>query len=361
MMSNVKKKDVPLISISLVAILFIAAALSLFPQQSADAANAIYTFVTRTLGSAVQVLVLLAMGLVIYLATSKYGNIRLGEGKPEYSTLSWLFMFICAGLGSSTLYWGVAEWAYYYQTPGLNIAPRSQQALEFSVPYSFFHWGISAWATYTLASLIMAYHFHVRKNKGLSLSGIIAAITGVRPQGPWGKLVDLMFLIATVGALTISLVVTAATFTRGLSALTGLPDNFTVQAFVILLSGGIFCLSSWIGINNGLQRLSKMVGWGAFLLPLLVLIVGPTEFITNSIINAIGLTTQNFLQMSLFTDPLGDGSFTRNWTVFYWLWWISYTPGVAMFVTRVSRGRKIKEVIWGLISAAPSVAGSSSA
>ncbi|MGS0257006.1 BCCT family transporter, partial [Escherichia coli] len=129
MMSNVKKKDVPLISISLVAILFIAAALSLFPQQSADAANAIYTFVTRTLGSAVQVLVLLAMGLVIYLATSKYGNIRLGEGKPEYSTLSWLFMFICAGLGSSTLYWGVAEWAYYYQTPGLNIAPRSQQAL----------------------------------------------------------------------------------------------------------------------------------------------------------------------------------------------------------------------------------------
>ena len=265
------------------------------------------------------------MGLVIYLATSKYGNIRLGEGKPEYSTLSWLFMFICAGLGSSTLYWGVAEWAYYYQTPGLNIAPRSQQALEFSVPYSFFHWGISAWATYTLASLIMAYHFHVRKNKGLSLSGIIAAVTGVRPQGPWGKLVDLMFLIATVGALTISLVVTAATFTRGLSALTGLPDNFTVQAFVILLSGGIFCLSSWIGINNGLQRLSKMVGWGAFLLPLLVLIVGPTEFITNSIINAIGLTTQNFLQMSLFTDPLGDGSFTRNWTVFYWLWWISYT------------------------------------
>ncbi len=93
-----------------------------------------------------------------------------------------------------------------------------------------------------------------------------------------------MFLIATVGALTISLVVTAATFTRGLSALTGLPDNFTVQAFVILLSGGIFCMSSWIGINNGLQRPSKMVGWGAFLLPLVVLLVGPTEFITNNVI-----------------------------------------------------------------------------
>lgn len=312
MLSNVKKKDVPLIAISLAAIVFIAATLSLFPHQTAQAADSIFNGVTRLLGSTVQVLVLLALGLVLYLATSKYGNIRLGEGKVEYSTLSWLFMFICAGLGSSTLYWGVAEWAYYYQTPGLNIAPHSPKALEYSIPYSFFHWGVSAWATYTLASLIMAYHFHVRKNKGLSLSGIISAITGVSPQGFWGRLVDLMFLIATVGALTISLVVTAATFTRGLSALTGLPDNFTVQAFVILLSGGIFCMSSWIGINNGLQRLSKMVGWGAFLLPLVVLLVGPTEFITNNIINAVGLTTQNFLQMSLFTDPLGDGAFTRN-------------------------------------------------
>lgn len=111
---------------------FIAAALSLFPQQSADAANAIYTFVTRTLGSAVQVLVLLAMGLVIYLATSKYGNIRLGEGKPEYSTLSAVYVYLCRFRFFYALL-GVAEWAYYYQTHGLNIAPRSQQALEFSV------------------------------------------------------------------------------------------------------------------------------------------------------------------------------------------------------------------------------------
>ncbi|EAO0164604.1 BCCT family transporter [Salmonella enterica] len=349
MLSNVKKKDVPLIAISLVVILLIATVLSLFPQQSAQAADTLFNGITRLLGSAVQLLVLLILGLVIWLATGRYGNIRLGEGKAEYSTLSWLFMFICAGLGSSTLYWGVVEWAYYYQTPGLNIAPLTPKALEYSLPYSFFHWGVSAWATYTLASLIMAYHFHVRKNNGLSLSGIISAITGVNPQGFWGRLVDLMFLIATVGALTISLVVTAATFTRGLSALTGLPDNFTVQACVILLSGGIFCISSWTGINNGMKRLSNIAGWGAFLLPLIVLIAGPTEFITNNIINSVGLTAQNFLQMSLFTDPLGDGAFTRNWTVFYWLWWISYTPGVAMFVTRVSRGRKIKEVVWALL------------
>lgn len=92
---------------------------------------------TRLLGSTVQVLVLLALGLVLYLATSKYGNIRLGEGKVEYSTLSWLFMFICAGLGSSTLYWGVAEWAYYYQTPGLNICPAIAESAGIQHPLLF--------------------------------------------------------------------------------------------------------------------------------------------------------------------------------------------------------------------------------
>lgn len=150
-MSNVKKKDVPLISISLVAILFHRSCIKPFPTTIGRRGQRNIHFCYAYVRFRRTVLVLLAMGLVIYLATSKYGNIRLGEGKPEYSTLSWLFMFICAGLGSSTLYWGVAEWAYYYQTPGLNIAPRSQQALEFSVltPSST---GASAPGQHTLAS-----------------------------------------------------------------------------------------------------------------------------------------------------------------------------------------------------------------
>lgn len=348
-MKSNAKKDLPLIIVSLIMIAIIASTLSLFPQQSANIASVIFDGVTNMLGSFIQGLVLCILLLVLYIAISKYGNIRLGEGKTEYTTLSWLFMFICAGLGSSTLYWGVIEWAYYYQTPGLNIPPYSHEALLYSVSYSFFHWGVSAWATYALASLIMAYHFHVRKNKGLSLSGIISAILGINPAGFWGKLVDLIFLISTVGALTISLVVTAATFSRGLTTLTGIPDNFISQALVILVAAVIFCLSSWIGIDKGIQRMGKIVGYGTFILAFLVLIVGPGEFIMNNIINSIGLTTSHFLQMSLFTDPLGHGKFTHDWTVFYWLWWISYTPGVAMFVTRISHGRKIKEVIWALL------------
>jgi len=141
---NKKQIDVFLITVSLIAVLLTVIGLAVFPSQAEQAANQLFEIATRTFGTSVQVLVFGSSLAVLYLAFSKYGNIRFGSGKPEYSTPTWVFMFICAGMGSSTLYWGVMEWAYYYQTPGLNIAAQSSQALEYSVSYSFFHWGISA-------------------------------------------------------------------------------------------------------------------------------------------------------------------------------------------------------------------------
>ncbi|ANY87515.1 MULTISPECIES: BCCT family transporter [Pseudomonas] len=349
MSHNNKKIDVFLITVSLIAVLLTVIGLALYPAQAESMANQLFELSTRTFGTSVQVLVFGSSLAVLYLAFSKYGNIRLGAGKPEYSTATWVFMFICAGMGSSTLYWGVMEWAYYYQTPGLNIAPMSAQALEYSVSYSFFHWGISAWSIYALASLAMAYHFHVRKKSGLNLASIIEAVTGFKATGPVGRTVDLIFLLTMMGALTVSLALTASTLTRGLSDLAGTPNTFTVQLMVIGAVALLFSLSSYIGIDGGLQRLSKMVCIGALLFALVVLLVGPTQFTVNNTANAIGLMIQQYVHMSLFTDPAGDGAFTRNWTVFYWLWWVSYAPGVAMFVARVSRGRQIKEVVFALL------------
>lgn len=349
MSHNNKKIDVFLITVSLIAVLLTVIGLAVYPAQAESMANHLFELSTRTFGTSVQVLVFGSSLAVLYLAFSKYGNIRLGAGKPEYSTATWVFMFICAGMGSSTLYWGVMEWAYYYQTPGLNIAPMSAQALEYSVSYSFFHWGISAWSVYALASLAMAYHFHVRKKSGLNLASIIEAVTGFKATGPVGRTVDLIFLLTMMGALTVSLALTASTLTRGLSDLAGTPNTFTVQLMVIGAVALLFSLSSYIGIDGGLQRLSKMVCIGALLFAVVVLLVGPTQFTINNTANSIGLMIQQYVHMSLFTDPAGDGAFTRNWTVFYWLWWVSYAPGVAMFVARVSRGRQIKEVVFALL------------
>lgn len=334
---------------TLAAVLVTVFALTQWPVQAAATASSLFEWATRSFGALVQILVFGCVLACLALVFSKYGNVRLGEDKPEYSTLSWVFMFICAGMGSSTMYWGMMEWVYYYQSPGLHIASGSRDALEYSISYSFFHWGLSAWAIYALPSLAMAYHFHVRKNKGLNLAAIVEAITGFRASGPVGRLVDLIFLLTMFGALTVSIALTASTLTRGLASLTGLPDTFMTQVIVIVGVSVVFSLSAYIGIAGGMQRLSHMVCWGALLLAAVVFLIGPTQFIGSNIVNGLGRMLQDYVHMSLFTDPTGDGAFSRNWTVFYWLWWVSYSPGVAMFVARVSKGRTIKEVILALL------------
>ena len=175
------------------------------------------------------------------------------------------------------------------------------------------------------------------KNKGLSLASVIEAVTGFKSTGVVGRLVDLMFLLCMFGALTISLVLTAVTFTNILSQLTGIPNTFMTKVIIILAVSVLFALSSYVGMDKGMQRLSHMVCLGVVLFAIYVLCFGPTQFILNNSLMSFGLMATNFVDMSLFTDPMGDGKFTREWTVFYWLWWISYAPGVALFVTRVSK------------------------
>lgn len=342
-------RDRPLILASILVIAATVAGLMAFPEQAKALADQLFNAATLTFGSLVQLLGFTCVVLILGLALSKYGNIRLGSGRPEYSTTSWVFMFICAGLGSATMYWAFMEWAYYYLTPGLGITAASKQALEYSIAYSFFHWGVTPWAIYGMASLAMAYHFHVRRNKGLSLAAVIEAITGFKAQGPVGRLIDLVFLFATFGGLVLTTTLTTSTVAKGLADLLGIDDGFALKAGLVVSVTLIFSLSSWIGIASGMQRLAKLACGLTLAFALVVLLLGPTFFTLNNITNAIGLTLQNFIHMSLATDPAGDGEFTRGWTVFYWLYWITYTPGVAIFVTRVSRGRTLRELVMALV------------
>lgn len=346
---NKVKMDKVLATVSLSIVFLSVIALSVYSKESIAFAEKILFWSTSLFSAPVLLFGFFACVFVAGLAFSKYGHIKLGEGKPEYSTSSWIFMFILAGLGSSTLYWGFLDWAYYYQTPGLNITPQTPEALKYSVPYTMFHWTISAWSIYALASISVCYSFHVRKNKGLSLASIIESITGFKATGIVGRSIDLLFLLCMFGALTISLVLTAITFTNILSALTGIPNTFMTNAIIVLFVSVLFALSSYVGMDKGMQRLSSMVCYAVFAFALYVFFFGPSQFILNNTITSIGLMFSNFVSMSLFTDPLGDGKFTREWTVFYWLWWTSYAPGVALFVTRVSKGRTIKEVLLAMV------------
>lgn len=343
------RRDMPLSLASLAILALSVGGLAAFPKQSIAGAEQVLYWCTTIFASPVLLFAFGSLLFVVGLACSKYGKIRLGDGAPDYSTISWIFMFILSGLGSSALYWGFLDWAYYYHTPGLSLPPDSPQSLKFSVAYSFFHSGLSAWAIYAIGAVAMCYHFHVRKNKGLSLAAMIEAITGCRANGPVGRLVDLLFMLCMFGALTISLVLSATTFSRLLANLTGIPDTFATQVIIVVAVAVLFTVSSWVGMDGGMKRLSQMVCWGVLALTVYIYLCGPTQFITSNSLSSLGLMLTNFVDMSLFTDPMGDGKFTREWTVFYWLWWISYAPGVALFVTRVSRGRTIREVILAMM------------
>lgn len=347
---NIKTQiDLPLVFISLVAIALSVAGLTLYPDQSLELSGVVFEATTKLFGASVQIIGFVCVVFVVWIALSKYGNIKLGEGKPAYGNASWVFMFICAGLGSATMYWAFMEWVYYYSAPGLGVAPLSKEALEYSIAYSFFHWGITPWAIYGIASLAMAYHFHVRKNTGLSLSAAVEAITGLKATGAVGRFVDVVFLMSTFGGLVLTITLSASTVGKGMSMLFGIDDGYALKASLVLAVTLVFSLSSYIGIGKGMQKLAHAACALTVIYAVIVLVLGPTGFTLNNIANGVGLMLQNFVRMSLSTDPAGNGEFARGWTVFYWLYWITYTPGVALFVTRVSRGRKIKEVVAAMI------------
>lgn len=347
---NIKTQiDLPLVFISLVAIALSVAGLTLYPDQSLELSGVVFEAATKLFGASVQIIGFVCVVFVVWIALSKYGNIKLGEGKPAYGNASWVFMFICAGLGSATMYWAFMEWVYYYSAPGLGVAPLSKEALEYSIAYSFFHWGITPWAIYGIASLAMAYHFHVRKNTGLSLSAAVEAITGLKATGAVGRFVDVVFLMSTFGGLVLTITLSASTVGKGMSMLFGIDDGYALKASLVLAVTLVFSLSSYIGIGKGMQKLAHAACALTVIYAVIVLVLGPTGFTLNNIANGVGLMLQNFVRMSLSTDPAGNGEFARGWTVFYWLYWITYTPGVALFVTRVSRGRKIKEVVAAMI------------
>lgn len=319
-----KRLDKLLIAVSMVFVLGIVACLYLFPEGSQNVANRIFGAMTDMFGSLTLIFAFGGILLLMLVSFSKYGRIKLGEGEPEYSTFKWVSMMICCGLGSATVYWAFIEWAYYIGTPGLGIQAGSQPAFEMSVPYTMFHWGISAWTLYALAGIPIAYHFHVRKNRGLSLSGIISSITGLKQDGVICRIVDVLFIFICFGGLSITLGVSVPLVTEIFCSVVGITPSFIINLLIIVVLSVIYSFSSYIGLKKGMAKISD---WNIKLVIIFcigVVVCGPTLFIISNTTQSIGLMFQNFIHMSLFTDSIGKSGFPEAWTIFYWLYWITY-------------------------------------
>lgn len=344
-----KNIDISLLIGSLILIIFVVAAMALNPEQANSTIYSIFGLVTNNLGT-----FMLWFGFISFIyclvVAVKFGKIKLGEGKPEFSLFQYLSMMICAGLGSACVIWSFVEWAFYYAGPALGIEASSPLAAEYATAYNFYHWGFIPWAMFMIATIPVAYAFHVRKIPALRFSSICEAMMGERPYTKVvGKFIDFVFVFCVVGGLGVTLGLGIPVIAGGLGTIFGFTPTFTTNIIVTIAIAAIFSLSSYVGIEKGMKKLSTINIYAAIVFIIALLVTGPTIFILKQITNGVGIMLQDFIRISLNTDPVNNGGFPEGWTIFFIAFGIVYATLMALFITKVSRGRTIGEMIYSVI------------
>jgi choline/carnitine/betaine transport len=303
--------------------------------------------------------VLAATGFVIFalwLALSRYGRIPLGgdEEEPEFHTVSWIAMMFSAGMGIGLMFFGVSEpLSHFVEPPPGTVPGQSDAAAETAMATSLFHWTLHPWAIYAVVGLAIAYGSYRRGRKQL-ISAVFAPLFGEkRCDGPVGKLIDVLALFATLFGSAASLGLGALQIRSGMQAsgwIGGVGNAVLVVIIVVLTL--CFIASAVSGIARGIQWLSNINMVLAVILAVFIFVVGPTVFILDLIPTSLGVYFRDFASMTSRSGATGGQamkSWLSTWTIFYWAWWISWTPFVGMFIARISRGRTVRQFVGGVM------------
>lgn len=294
------------------------------------------------------------LGLVVFalvLAFSRYGDLKLGaeDDEPEFSVGSWFAMLFAAGMGIGLVFWGVAEPISHYGAPPPGIAANTPEAANAAMRYSFFHWGLHPWAVYSVVALAIAF-FQFRKGGSALVSTAVESLPWA-PVRRLGPVVNVLAVIATAFGVAASLGMGALQINSGLNALLGLPVNEASQVGIIVVTTVLFLASAVTGVTKGIKWLSNINLVLAALLALVVFAFGPTVAIIDTFTTTLGSYVSEFVRMSLRMTPFRDSGWVGGWTIFYWAWWVSWSPFVGLFIARVSRGRTIREFVLGTLLA----------
>jgi len=333
-------------------LLFTSIPLFAYPEASGVFLEKLYAYISSEFGVLYLLASVAVIGFLVWLALSRYGKVQLGDrvdGKAEFSELSWIGMLFCAGVGAGLLVCCGTEWAYYYDSPPFGVEPRSVEAQEWASTYGLFHWGFTAWAFYCLPAVAIAYPYYSKKLDVLRFSVSCHWFLKGKEHGPVARAIDFLFMIALLGGAASSLGFSTPMIAATIGWLFNIDPNDTLEIAVVGICILLFAISVWLGLKKGIKRLSDINVGLAFALLLFILIVGPTAFLLKTSLNGLGLMMQNFVRMNFWTDPFTDSSFVENWTIFYWAWWIAFAPYVGLFVTRISRGRTIRQMITGML------------
>tara|TARA_R110000796_G_scaffold67892_2_gene155785 strand:+ start:6432 stop:7979 length:1548 start_codon:yes stop_codon:yes gene_type:complete len=337
--------------ISILIILGTAVPLILFPEQGKTLLDGLFKWMTSSFDFAFLGIGLAALVFVLWLAASRFGNVKLGDADvaPEFSWPAWGAMVFLAGIASGLMLWAGTEWAYHYAWTPFGIEPRTPQMFTVGQAYGIFHWGPTAWALYCVPAVAMSYIYYVRKKHVYKVSESCRGALGDMVDGPVGQIINYTFIFGILGAAATSLGLGTPMIGGALASVLGIAPNVYLDVAIILSCTVIFSISSGLGMDQGIKRLSYFGSILTLAIIAYVFVAGPTGFIFGLGLDSIGYTLQNYITMSLWTDSVEKSGFPQAWTVFYWAWWVAYAPFMGLFVTRISMGRKVRELIIGML------------
>lgn len=330
----------------IIALIFVLLG-TIFPSQLGEMMLTAQAFFLNSFGWFYNLTASFFLIFALLLVFSKYGKIKLGKDtdKPEFSRPTWFAMLFSAGMGIGLLFYGVSEPVSHYSIPPYGEGGTRASAL-LGLRYTYLHWGFHAWAIYAVVALSLAY-FKFRKGAPGLMSATLHPVLGDRVKGPIGNTVDIVAVFATLFGVCASLGLGAQQINAGLHYLLDVPISFGVQLLIIGIITVLFIVSASTGIKRGIKYLSNTNMILATILLISMLILGPTLFLLNLFTHTLGEYVQNLPQMGLRLSPFNEerASWTQGWTIFYWAWWISWSPFVGMFIARVSKGRTVREFV----------------
>ena len=319
-----------------------------FPANMERVVNRVFNWTTQGWGWLYLLSVFALVIACFVLMLTKLGDMKLGlpEDKPEFSDISWFAMLFGSAIAAGIVFWGPAEPAYHYMSPPpfFGGEPNTPEAAMNAMTTSFFHWGLSAWGIYALLTIPLA---HACFTKGLPFrfSSAFYYVFGDSVRGMLGKVLDIFAVFATLGGLATTTGLGALQLSRGLKFQYGVTLPSYASYLIIGLLTAIFTLAVYTGLQKGIKFLGDVNMWVFIAVFLFVFIFGPTLFLINLTTNSLGQYLSNFLPMSVYTAPGIEGNWLGDWTIFYWAWWISWSPFVALFIARISKGRTIRETV----------------
>lgn len=347
------KLDIPLFLGAVIILALVSIPIIANPEKGMEVVNTINGVITQNFGNWYVWFAFFTLIFCLYIVFSKYGKIKLGspDTKPDYNLFSWAAMLFCGGIGSIVIYWGFVEWMYYFQQTHLHIEPGTWEAAEMAAALGPYHWGFMAWTIYIIGGCACGYIIHIKKCSVFRISEACRGAFGDKVDGILGRIIDIGFIFGLVGGAATAFGMSTPLLTALISTLTGIPDSNALKVGVLFGIAIIFGITSYMGIEKGMKRISDGNVITAICVLIFIMIFGAgIVFTLDNATTVMGIIAQNFITMNSWMDPGNvSNGYPEAWSVYLWAYSTVYAPFYGLFFAKISKGRTLKQMILGTV------------